>query len=237
MGERGSVRELCDLGESTFDGSTLRETPRSTRVDGPDGPVAAAVLVRFLGSGRSSFIDTFSLSEIPLLRRLMPRVALTSLGGCGACRAGEARCEAGASTGIGAMSSPPLGASACSSYLFMSSRMFVFRSGCGIRFTRISSRDRRPCAWRAYCARSLRARSVTVALVRHAFSSQERASSRSGWGSSQGNVLSSCKLSISACFCAAVIIATCRDGLRSGVVMTSAMAYECVANLVHEWFL
>ena len=39
--------------------------------------------------------------------------------------------------------------------------MFRFRKPCGIRLTRISRRVRRPCACIAYCARSLRARSVT----------------------------------------------------------------------------
>lgn len=40
--------------------------------------------------------------------------------------------------------------------------MLAFLSAGGILFTRISSRDLRACAWNAYCARSLRARSVTV---------------------------------------------------------------------------
>ena len=48
---------------------------------------------------------------------------------------------------------------ACSS---TKSCIFLFLSAVGMRLTRISSRDRRPCACRAYWARSLRARSVTA---------------------------------------------------------------------------
>jgi hypothetical protein len=43
-----------------------------------------------------------------------------------------------------------------------SSCMVRFRSACGIRLMRISSRVRNPCACKAYWVRSLRARSVTT---------------------------------------------------------------------------
>ena len=42
-----------------------------------------------------------------------------------------------------------------------SSPMLIFLRATGIRLTRRSIRDRRSCAWSAYCARSLRALSVT----------------------------------------------------------------------------
>jgi hypothetical protein len=47
------------------------------------------------------------------------------------------------------------------SYFARSSPIFAFRNDIGILLTRISSRFLSPCAWRAYCARSFRARSVT----------------------------------------------------------------------------
>lgn len=46
-----------------------------------------------------------------------------------------------------------------------SSPMFALRNAIGIRLTLISIRVRIPCAWRLYCARSLRARSVTVSYM------------------------------------------------------------------------
>lgn len=42
------------------------------------------------------------------------------------------------------------------------SPIFAFLNDMGMRLTRISIRVRRPCAWRLYCARSFRARSVTT---------------------------------------------------------------------------
>lgn len=74
------------------------------------------------------------------------------------------------------------------------SPILAFRSATGIRFMRLSIRDRRSCAWRAYCARSLRARSVTAPCV-----------SRWRIQSIEKTILSSCKLSIRACFCLRVI--------------------------------
>lgn len=66
MGERGSVRELWDLGESTVDGTALRETVRATLVLAVVVD-AAAVFARFFGlvrSGCDACEDTgrFSLS-------------------------------------------------------------------------------------------------------------------------------------------------------------------------------
>ena len=46
-----------------------------------------------------------------------------------------------------------------------SSPMVALRRAMGIRFTRLSIRARRSFAWRAYCARSLRARSVTMIVL------------------------------------------------------------------------
>lgn len=56
----------------------------------------------------------------------------------------------------------------CSLCFSTSCLMFVILKACGILLTRISSRARSPCACRAYCARSLRARSVTNGLVSRA---------------------------------------------------------------------
>lgn len=47
-------------------------------------------------------------------------------------------------------------------YLSASSPILAFRSAMGMRLTRISMRVRRPWAWRWYCARNFRARSVTA---------------------------------------------------------------------------
>lgn len=98
------------------------------------------------------------------------------------------------------------GGSRCSEYWSISSAIFVVRSCFGTRFILISSRDRKPCAWRAYCARSLRARSVTVARVR-----------RSATCLFDINLLSNCRLSITACFFAAVIVEACCAESLSGV--------------------
>lgn len=46
-----------------------------------------------------------------------------------------------------------------------SSPIVALRRATGIRLTRLSIRARRSFAWRAYCARSLRARSVTMAWL------------------------------------------------------------------------
>lgn len=47
-------------------------------------------------------------------------------------------------------------------YLSASSPILALRNAMGMRLTRISIRVRSPWAWRLYCARSFRARSVTV---------------------------------------------------------------------------
>lgn len=69
MGDCGSVRELCDLGERTLDGSTLRDGPllaRACAVDVAAMPFAA--LARFLGMSKSPC--AFSLSDCPAISEL-----------------------------------------------------------------------------------------------------------------------------------------------------------------------
>lgn len=154
-GDCGCVRELCDLGERTDAGLTLRDAARAARVVGG----AAAVLLRFLGFSRSAVM--FSLSEAKWsLFRLRPRegdeeVAVfgrepaLSVGGSG--RGFE---MSGFARGFGGSRS--------SEYLSMSSMILVERRDCGILLMRISRRDRSPCVCKAYVARSFRARSVTA---------------------------------------------------------------------------
>jgi hypothetical protein len=101
----------------------------------------------------------------------------------------------------------------CSS---INSWIFLFRTAWGMRLTRISSRVRIPCACNAYCARNLRARSVTadasvevrrdVCVCVCVFL-----------------LLSSCRLSINACFCACVMPAILFAGLRCGVFAVGFM--------------
>lgn len=55
----------------------------------------------------------------------------------------------------------------CSRHLCIRSPILTLRRDVGIRLTRISIRDRRPWAWRWYCARNLRARSVTAMGGQH----------------------------------------------------------------------
>lgn len=62
-GDCGYVRELCDFGESTLDGSTLRDTAFAFAPAGP--ALVVVVLVRFLGRSRSSWM--FSLSDWPII--------------------------------------------------------------------------------------------------------------------------------------------------------------------------
>lgn len=54
---------------------------------------------------------------------------------------------------------------AVSPCLRIKSSIFTFLNDIGIRLTRISIRVRKPCACKAYCARSFRARSVTVMTI------------------------------------------------------------------------
>lgn len=92
------------------------------------------------------------------------------------------------------------------------SPIFALRRATGIRFTRRSIRARRSWVCRAYWARSLRARSVTVQLL------------VCGTGDSRflgGTVLSSCRLSIRACFCLRVNRIFFLDGLPVGVCIPS----------------
>lgn len=87
-----------------------------------------------------------------------------------------------------------------------------------MRLTRISRRDRRPCARRPYCERSFRARSVTIEAVSHAPVSAH-----------QGAVLSSCRLSMRACFCVSVMASFRLDGeSRSGVMAEGVAAGDVV---------
>lgn len=80
--------------------------------------------------------------------------------------------------------------------LAKSSPILAFRTKVGMRLTRISTRDRNCCACTLYWALSLRARSVTRIM-------RLDASFRRGCGL-MGFLLSSCKLSIRACFWASV---------------------------------
>jgi len=57
-GERGSVRELCDLGDSTVGGTSLRDAARSVRAF---AGMAEDVFARFLGTSMST--PSFSLSS------------------------------------------------------------------------------------------------------------------------------------------------------------------------------
>jgi hypothetical protein len=59
-GDCGYVRELCDFGESTFDGSTLRDTARAFATAG--AAATGAAFARFLGRSRSPAC-MFSLSD------------------------------------------------------------------------------------------------------------------------------------------------------------------------------
>lgn len=92
---------------------------------------------------------------------------------------------------------------ACVLCFSSNSPIFTLRSETGIRLTRLSMRARRSLAWRAYWARSLRARSVTEGL---ALNQQDNR-----------NILSNCKLSIKACFWL-LVIRSFLGGLPVGVV-------------------
>jgi hypothetical protein len=64
-GDCGYVRELCDFGESTFDGSTLRDPALACA---NAGPAFVAVFARFFGMSRSAW--KFSLSDWPIISEL-----------------------------------------------------------------------------------------------------------------------------------------------------------------------
>lgn len=102
--------------------------------------------------------------------------------------------------GTGGGRPPAIRFCSCSMYLTSKSPILIFRSDVGILLTRISIRDRRPCAWRLYCARSLRARSVTA---------QHVSMRRRPHGGMGVNKPSSCRLSIRACFCCTLIPILC----------------------------
>lgn len=91
------------------------------------------------------------------------------------------------------------------------SPIFALRRETGIRFTRRSIRARRSWDWRAYWARSLRARSVTAAW-------SVCCSKRSR---NNQDILSSCRLSIKACFWFRVIRIFFLEGLPVGVLIPS----------------
>lgn len=91
--------------------------------------------------------------------------------------------------------------------------MFALRRATGIRLTRRSSLARRSCAWRAYCARSLRALSVT-AMVSVNSADQDIKS-----------ILSSCRLSIRDCFWLRVIRIRFLGGVVFVGVASSILGY------------
>ena len=98
----------------------------------------------------------------------------------------------------------------CSSeYFANSSPILAFLSAIGIRLTRISIRVLNPCACSEYCARSFLARSETAQPSKVSFYLyHSRRHSRGRRRQDLGNekrVLSNCRLSINACFCACVI--------------------------------
>lgn len=74
------------------------------------------------------------------------------------------------------------------------SPIFAFLNDMGMRLTRISMRVRRPCAWRLYCARNFRARSVTMNALALGSGLLSTISD------DQDDVLSSWRLSMRACF-------------------------------------
>lgn len=188
-----NVRELLDFGDKTVPGAALRvfvrvalEAPVALLVVTAGAATAVAVgFILFLGFSRACVGFEFSLSDNDSLGRFTT-LAKTGLESC---------CTPAGFCGDSAFCA----GLACSMYLSTSSCMLTFLNAGEILFTRISSRDRSPWACSAYCARSLRARSVT----------------------------SSCRLSINACFCASVIASVAAEALiscpRSGVVTPTGM--------------
>lgn len=138
-GERGRVLELCDLGERTEAGLTLRDAARPARVAGG----AAAVLLRFLGFSRSAVM--FSLSEVKWsLLRFMAREGDEDVAVFG--RESAAGMVGGSGSGFERSGlARGFGGSRSSEYFSMSSMILVERRACGIRLIRISSRDLSPC--------------------------------------------------------------------------------------------
>lgn len=169
-GERGSVRELWDRGDSTEMGFAVREAVR----------VGAAALARLLffatGSVSAAPVASFSLSEairMSELLRFLPRVA--AAGACGLAGDGilPASCRGGGGSGLSCDAPTSteiclydvawvffwdgLAVSCCSA----NAAIVILRMDSGMRFTRRSSLARRSAHCRAYPARSCRARSVT----------------------------------------------------------------------------
>lgn len=158
------------MGERTVDGMTVREAVRVAFM-----LAVLAIFARFFGLARScdaGMEGAFSLSSSPAViwslycisfdsTRHRPiaylrlfRLFLGTSSSTASCRFSSALlCTRTGGAGFG------FAFSACSS---SNSWIFRFLNACGIRLTRISRRDRSPCACKAYCARSLRARSVTV---------------------------------------------------------------------------
>ena len=120
------------------------------------GQVMGRFGVFFIWFGGGDLVAAFNVNTSPMLDR-RPRYTYLDLfklfrGSLFSCWRSSCAIATG-STGFGFV------LSACSSN---KSCIFLFLSACGIRLTRISRRDRRPCACKAYCARSFRARSVTT---------------------------------------------------------------------------
>ena len=101
------------------------------------------------------------------------------------------------------------------------SPIFALRRDTGIRFTRRSIRARRSWDWRAYWARSLRARSVTATW-------SVCCSTRSR---NDQDILSSCRLSTRACFWFRVIRIFFLEGLPVGVLIPSLDASSISEDL------
>lgn len=177
-GERGRVRELWDLGDRTVDGTTFFDAVHVALVFAG----AATVFDRFFGLGRSCEECSAGMFSLSSVREMW---SLSSISTCWTCHVyGIAHLcrfklfRVGASTGLAARAGDAsflagtggagagLALSACSS---SKSCIFRLRNACGMRLTRSSRRARRPCACNAYCARSLRARSVTARRVNEAY--------------------------------------------------------------------
>jgi hypothetical protein len=161
-GDAGSVRELFDLGERTCDAATALDAVRLGTL-----PVAAPPLARFFGTFKSCCVFSLSIViSISSLVRLVPLACCAGFGGSGL-----------PTTAFGDMSvfdvvlalvivfvafRVPVLVDIDSAYFSNSSPMFAFLKLGGIRLTRSSILVLMPCACKAYCARSFRARSVTI---------------------------------------------------------------------------
>ena len=212
------MRELWERGERTDGGCCVRDVVRVPRAGG-----AAFARLVFFNTGRVSglYSCSFSLSVAIWISGLMFFFALVGAG-CG-CRIGEGRFimewpwgSGGRGFGAGISTVTVfLGGDArgICCFLFVvasccciNSPMVILRVDRGMRLTRLSIRALRSAHWRAYPARSCRARSVTGVLSAMGLI----------WGK-EARLLSSCRLSINACFCCCVILIFLCAGLPVGV--------------------